>query len=38
MNGLLTVVGEITEEPEVIVVNGDGKQLAIGRRGYDHFA
>jgi thiamine-monophosphate kinase len=37
MDRLLTVVGEMTEEPDVIVVNGDGKQLAIGRRGYDHF-
>lgn len=38
LSGLLTVVGEITDGSDVIVINDEGKQLAIGRRGYDHFA
>ncbi|MDQ6773961.1 MAG: thiamine-monophosphate kinase [Candidatus Dormibacteraeota bacterium] len=33
----LTVVGEVTTHPEVMVVDGQGRRALIERRGYDHF-
>jgi thiamine monophosphate kinase len=34
----LTVVGELTRNPGVRVVDGEGEEVHVTERGYDHFA
>jgi thiamine monophosphate kinase len=31
-------VGELTAGGRVLVVDGDGREVEVGERGYDHFA
>ena len=34
----LHVVGELTGDRRVLVLDGDGRELELRERGYDHFA
>ena len=34
----LTVVGVLTPDPKVVVVDGEGRQVQLQERGYEHFA
>jgi hypothetical protein len=31
-------VGELTPESRVVLLNGEGREVEVGSRGYDHFA
>jgi thiamine-monophosphate kinase len=38
LGGELTLVGVLTEEPDVVVLDAGGARLELPQRGYDHFA
>jgi thiamine-monophosphate kinase len=35
--GSLSIVGELTAEPEVVVIDASGSEVEVRERGYDHF-